>query len=113
MARRKIVVAMMMHETNTFSPVPTPLASFRPLAGGAAIEEFRDTNTQLGGFLGSRGVPNKRTAEMRAWAPELIADPAYGESLRRFGVVGKALSVACTSKRPPSLRSIVLISAET
>ena len=51
MARQKIVVAMMMHETNTFSPVPTPLASFRPLAGAAAIEEFRDTNTQLGGFL--------------------------------------------------------------
>ncbi len=42
---------MMMHETNTFSPVPTPLQSFRPLSGGAAIEEFRDTNTQLGGFL--------------------------------------------------------------
>jgi len=42
---------MMMHETNTFSPVPTPLASFRPLAGAAAVEEFRDTNTQLGGFL--------------------------------------------------------------
>ena len=51
MARRRIVVAMMMHETNTFSPVPTPLASFRPLSGQAAIEEFRDTNTQLGGFL--------------------------------------------------------------
>src|SRR5256886_15897677 len=51
MARRKIVVAMMMHETNTFSPVPTPLASFRPLSGPAAIEEFRDTNTQLGGVL--------------------------------------------------------------
>ncbi len=50
-ARRKLVVAMMMHETNTFSPVPTPLASFRPLSGEAAIAEFRDTNTQLGGFL--------------------------------------------------------------
>jgi microcystin degradation protein MlrC len=25
------MVAMMMHETNTFSPVPTPLASFWPL----------------------------------------------------------------------------------
>ena len=49
--RPKIVVAMMMHETNTFSPVPTPLAAFRPLSGQAAIEEFRDTNTQLGGFL--------------------------------------------------------------
>ena len=49
--RLKIVVAMMMHETNTFSPVPTPLAAFRPLSGAAAIEEFKDTNTQLGGFL--------------------------------------------------------------
>jgi len=49
--RRKIVVAMMMHETNTFSPVPTPLASFRPLTDELAIEEFEDTNTQLGGFL--------------------------------------------------------------
>ena len=51
MARRKIVIASMMHETNTFSPVPTPLESFRPLAGEAAIAEFKDTNTQLGGFL--------------------------------------------------------------
>jgi microcystin degradation protein MlrC len=51
MARLKLVLAMMMHETNTFSPVPTPLSSFRPLSGEAAIAEFRDTNTQLGGFL--------------------------------------------------------------
>ncbi len=49
--RLKIVVAMMMHETNTFSPVPTPLSAFRPLSGAAAVEEFKDTNTQLGGFL--------------------------------------------------------------
>jgi microcystin degradation protein MlrC len=51
MARRKIVIAMMMHETNTFSPVPTTLASFRPLAGDAAIAELEGTNTTLGGFL--------------------------------------------------------------
>lgn len=51
MARPKLVLAMMMHETNTFSPVPTPLASFRPLQGEAAVAEFKDTNTQLGGFL--------------------------------------------------------------
>ncbi|HXH82476.1 MAG TPA: M81 family metallopeptidase [Candidatus Tectomicrobia bacterium] len=51
MARRRIVTAMMMHETNTFSPVPTTLESFRPLAGEAAIAEYRGTNTQLGGFL--------------------------------------------------------------
>src|SRR4029450_2899116 len=61
MARRKLVVAMMMHETNTFSPVPTPLSSFRPLAAEAAIAEFTDTNTQLGGFL---GVARKAGAEI-------------------------------------------------
>ncbi len=51
MARPKLVLGVMMHETNTFSPVATPLASFRPLQGEAAIAEFTDTNTQLGGFL--------------------------------------------------------------
>src|SRR5882672_5003784 len=61
MARLKLVLAMMMHETNTFSPVPTPLASFRPLQGEAAIAEFKETNTQLGGFL---GVAQKAGAEI-------------------------------------------------
>src|SRR5437762_911644 len=51
MARRKVVIASMMHETNTFSPLPTTIESFRPLSGEAAIAEFKDTNTQLGGFL--------------------------------------------------------------
>jgi microcystin degradation protein MlrC len=51
MPGRKIVIASMMHETNTFSPLATPLESFRPLSGEAAIAEFKDTNTQLGGFL--------------------------------------------------------------
>ncbi|MBL8673691.1 MAG: M81 family metallopeptidase [Rhodospirillales bacterium] len=54
MPRRKIVVAMMMHETNTFSPVPTPLASFGrygAMSGPGAIAEAAGTNTQLGGFL--------------------------------------------------------------
>src|SRR5438034_1661303 len=51
MTRRKIVIASMMHETNTFSPVPTPLEAFRPLSGEASIAEVKDSNTQLGGFL--------------------------------------------------------------
>ena len=28
---KKFVVAMMMHETNTFSPLPTPIDILRPL----------------------------------------------------------------------------------
>lgn len=51
---KKFVVAMMMHETNTFSPLPTPIASFSragALSGTAAITESEGTNTSLGGFI--------------------------------------------------------------
>ena len=43
----RLLIAMMKHETNTFSPVPTPLARFGygpgPLYGEAAIGAFRGT----------------------------------------------------------------------
>src|SRR5690348_874814 len=45
---------MMMHETNTFSPLPTPIESFArvgALSGPAAIKEAEGTNTSLGGFI--------------------------------------------------------------
>src|SRR5215204_138980 len=45
---------MMMHETNTFSPLPTPIESFSragALAGPSAIKESEGTNTSLGGFI--------------------------------------------------------------
>src|SRR5260370_1404340 len=67
MARLKLVLAMMMHETNTFSPVPTPLASFRPLQGEAAIEEFKDTNTQLGGFLHVARAAGAEVVPVMVW----------------------------------------------
>jgi len=52
--RRKFVVAMMMHETNTFSPLPTPIESFArrgDINGAAAIAAAVGTNTPLGGYL--------------------------------------------------------------
>ena len=51
---KKFVVAMMMHETNTFSPLPTPIDSFArwgALDGPQAIADAEGTNTSLGGFL--------------------------------------------------------------
>ena len=51
---RKFVVAMMMHETNTFSPLPTPIDSFAragALSGPTAIKDSEGTNTSLGGFI--------------------------------------------------------------
>lgn len=47
----KILMARLNHETNTFSPVPTPLASFHPLYGADALAGFRGTRTALGAFI--------------------------------------------------------------
>ena len=52
----KLVIAQMKHETNTFSPVPTPLSRFAtggevPLSGQAAIRAARGTGSALGAFL--------------------------------------------------------------
>ena len=47
----RLLIGMMKHETNTFSPVPTPLARFGPLYGEAAIRAYRGTGTGLGAYL--------------------------------------------------------------
>src|SRR3546814_12010415 len=52
----KFLIAGFSHETNTFSPVETPLGRFcldgRNLLGGdAALKLFRGTETCLGGFI--------------------------------------------------------------
>src|SRR5213080_3267351 len=47
----RLLIAMMKHETNTFSPVPTPLSRFRPLYGEAAVLAYRGTGTGLGAYL--------------------------------------------------------------
>ncbi len=50
----RLVVAMMRHETNTFSPVPTPLARFGaagPDFGNSAAENLRGTNNPFAAYL--------------------------------------------------------------
>jgi microcystin degradation protein MlrC len=57
----RLLIAMMKHETNTFSPVPTPLARFGPghsdkgvtgpLYGDAAIAAYRGTESGLGAYI--------------------------------------------------------------
>ena len=52
----RVVVAMMEHETNTFSPVPTPLerfgrGGFGVPEGPAAYKHFKGTGTGIGGLL--------------------------------------------------------------
>lgn len=50
----KIVAARLNHETNTFSPVPTPLASFGPdgpTFGADALAQGRGSRTALGAYI--------------------------------------------------------------
>ena len=52
----RVVIAMMKHETNTFSPVPTPLGRFAsgqpdPFRDDEVIPAFRGTNSALAAFV--------------------------------------------------------------
>jgi microcystin degradation protein MlrC len=51
----KIVIAMLKHETNTFSPIPTPLKSLGPDGGPlhaeAAYDYFKGTRIPMGAFI--------------------------------------------------------------
>ncbi|HYM29867.1 MAG TPA: M81 family metallopeptidase [Candidatus Cybelea sp.] len=52
----RIVAAMMKHETNTFSPVPTPLSRFAlvgdmPYLGAAAYQALKGSRSGLGAFI--------------------------------------------------------------
>lgn len=52
----KLVIAQMKHETNTYSPVPTPLARFAtgatvPPEGDAAIAAYRGTGSAIAAFI--------------------------------------------------------------
>ncbi|MBL4719971.1 MAG: M81 family metallopeptidase, partial [Alphaproteobacteria bacterium] len=51
----RVVIAMMKHETNTFSPVPTPIERFArgfplPSRGRDAYDAFKGTGTAMGAF---------------------------------------------------------------
>lgn len=81
----KLVLAQMKHETNTFSPVPTPLARFghgreRPWEGREAYEEFKGTGTALGAFI---DLAERAGAEVvlpvaaQAWPSGRVAQDAY------------------------------------
>ena len=52
---RRYVTALIKHETNTFSPLPTTLSSFGhgngPASGAAARARFENTNTPLAAYL--------------------------------------------------------------
>ena len=81
----KLVIAQMKHETNTFSPVPTPLARFAgasgvPLQGAAAADAFRNTGSGLGAFieLAERlGAEYTLAIAANAWPSGPVHDDAF------------------------------------
>jgi microcystin degradation protein MlrC len=87
----RLLIAMMKHETNTFSPVPTPLSRFGngpgPLYGDAAIAAYRGTGTGLGAYLDLAGRERAEIVlPIAAGAPPSrpVEDAAYAHITERI-----------------------------
>lgn len=81
----RLLIAQMKHETNTFSPVPTPLARFagggvRPLEGTAAIAAYRGTGSAIGAFIElaeQAGAEYAVPIAASAWPSGPVEDEAF------------------------------------
>ncbi|MGH1571983.1 M81 family metallopeptidase [Methylobacterium sp. P31] len=76
----RIVTARLNHETNTFSPLATPIAAFRPLWGDAAREAGTASATALGVFLAfaqARGAETAVPVMAHANPSGPVADAAF------------------------------------
>lgn len=76
----RIVIARQNHETNTFSPVPTPLAAFRPLYGAEALAEAQGMKTALGAFHAwgtALGAEISCPLIAHAWPSARVEDAAF------------------------------------
>ena len=90
----KLLAAMMQHETNTFSTVPTPIGRFArgsttgmPLEGAAAIAAFRGTGSALGAFIEvaeAEGADLVMPLAAGAWPSGPVEDAAYATMTDRI-----------------------------
>ena len=82
---QRIIIAMMKHETNTFSPVPTPLARFArgrelPPSGQDAYSAFKGTGSGMGAFIEvaeAAGAEIEIPIAANAWPSGPVEDAAY------------------------------------
>ena len=95
MARPRIAVAGFQHETNTFSPMPTPLAAFERggswpgLTRGAAVPEvFAGANIPIAGFLAAAGAFDVAPILWAAAEPSSYVDDAAFEAIAGEIVAG-------------------------
>jgi microcystin degradation protein MlrC len=81
----KLVIAQMKHETNTYSPVPTPLARFagsgtQPPEGEAAVAAYRGTGSAIAAFFdlaASAGAEFTVPIAASAWPSGPVEDAAF------------------------------------
>lgn len=81
----RVVIAMMKHETNTFSPVPTPLERFAvgeatPYTGPAAYAAFKGTGSAMAAFIDlaeASGAEIATPIAANAWPSGPVYDAAY------------------------------------
>ena len=81
----RIVIAQMKHETNTYSPVPTPLGRFalgggEPVGGDEAYRAFKGTGTAIGAFIDlaeAAGAEIVIPVAANAWPSGPVEDAAY------------------------------------
>jgi microcystin degradation protein MlrC len=79
----RFVIAMMKHETNTFSPVPTPYERFGSrgaYTGAEALEAFKGTKTPMGAFIElarAEGAEIVTPVAAEAWPSGPVQREAY------------------------------------
>lgn len=81
----RVVIAMFKHETNTFSPVPTPLARFvksgaAPYYGAEVLAAFRGTGTSVSAFIDlaeQHGASIVSPIAGHAWPSGPVDDDAF------------------------------------
>ena len=81
----KLVIAQMKHETNTFSPVPTPLGRFateggEPPEGADAVAAYRGTGSALAAFIDlaeAAGADYQVAIAASAWPSGPVHDAAF------------------------------------
>ncbi|MBL8349770.1 MAG: M81 family metallopeptidase [Burkholderiaceae bacterium] len=88
----KLVIAQMKHETNTFSPVPTPLARFAtgaevPPEGDAAVSAYRGTGSAIAAFIDlaeAAGAEYTVPIAAAAWPSGPVHDAAFEYIARKI-----------------------------
>lgn len=83
----RVVIAMMKHETNTFSPVPTPIERFArgqplPFIGAEAYQAYRNTGSCMGAFIDLAEAERWEIVTpiaANAWPSGIVEDNAYSQ----------------------------------